>query len=111
MGKGLPNYSADFTANLTFTISNVINLHQVRIPLLKGWYNKDDVAAEWKKVRETTFLHFIDRFSFSFGMLCFDSASNILVAMLCCNISQVLKAVMHGDSVLFANHLELTNAG
>ncbi|XP_016699954.1 magnesium dechelatase SGRL, chloroplastic-like [Gossypium hirsutum] len=52
MGKGLPNYSADFTANLTFTISNVINLHQ-----LKGWYNKDDVAAEWKKVKETTFLN------------------------------------------------------
>ncbi|MBA0595821.1 hypothetical protein Gorai_012675 [Gossypium raimondii] len=52
MGKGLLNYSADFTANLTFTISNVINLHQ-----LKGWYNKDDVAAEWKKVKETTFLN------------------------------------------------------
>ncbi|KAK5832263.1 hypothetical protein GOBAR_AA24043 [Gossypium barbadense] len=63
MGKELPNYSAviprtyilshcDFTANLTFTISNVINLHQ-----LKGWYNKDDVAAEWKKVKETTFLN------------------------------------------------------
>ncbi|MBA0691962.1 hypothetical protein Goari_009561 [Gossypium aridum] len=113
MGKGLPNYSADFTANLTFTISNVINLHQLFAfsAQLKGWYNKDDVAAEWKKVKQTTFLHFIDRFSFSFGMLCFDSASDILMAMLCCNISQVLKAVLHGDSVLFANHLELTNAG
>ncbi|TYH72560.1 hypothetical protein ES332_D05G263200v1 [Gossypium tomentosum] len=66
MGKGVPNYSADFTANLTFTISNVINLHQLHLSWselfafsaqLKGWYNKDDVAAEWKKVKETTFLN------------------------------------------------------
>ena len=45
MGEGLNNYSAiiprtyilshcDFTANLTLTISNVINLDQVQIPLV-----------------------------------------------------------------------------
>ncbi|KAK9943807.1 hypothetical protein M0R45_009403 [Rubus argutus] len=34
----------DLTVNLTLTISNVINLEQ-----LKGWYSKDDVA-EWEKV-------------------------------------------------------------
>ncbi|MFQ6639849.1 hypothetical protein Gotur_016579 [Gossypium turneri] len=116
MGKGLPNYPADFTANLTFTISNVINLHQLHLSWselfafsaqLKGWYNKDDVAAEWKKVKETTFLN-VHRNVGGPNLLL---ASDILMAMLCCNISQVLKAVLHGDSVLFANHLELTNAG
>lgn len=42
----------DFTANLTLTISNVINLDQ-----LQGWYKKDDVVAEWKKVNEKFRLH------------------------------------------------------
>ncbi|ESQ31036.1 hypothetical protein EUTSA_v10011724mg [Eutrema salsugineum] len=42
----------DFTANLTLTISNVINLDQ-----LEGWYKKDDVVAEWKKVKDELRLH------------------------------------------------------
>ena len=42
----------DFTANLTLTISNVINLDQ-----LEGWYKKDDVVAEWKKVNDELRLH------------------------------------------------------
>ncbi|KAJ6681583.1 PROTEIN STAY-GREEN 1 CHLOROPLASTIC-RELATED [Salix koriyanagi] len=55
MGEEMNQYSAiiprtyilshcDFTADLTLTISNVINLDQLR-----GWYSKDDVVAEWKK--------------------------------------------------------------
>lgn len=67
----------DFTANLTLSISNVINLEQVHFSAsnthsftekvfasnnevvfdwsclnnlqLRGWYSKDDVVAEWKK--------------------------------------------------------------
>lgn len=42
----------DFTANLSLNISNVINLDQLR-----GWYNKDDVVAEWKKVKDDMCLH------------------------------------------------------
>ncbi|CAA2956812.1 Hypothetical predicted protein [Olea europaea subsp. europaea] len=41
----------DFTANLTLTISNIINRDQ-----LKGWYNKDDVLAEWTRVNGNLFL-------------------------------------------------------
>lgn len=67
----------DFTANLTLTISDVINLDQVKIDCylehntlfcsshfgvceciqLRGWYNKDDVVAEWKKVKDEMCLH------------------------------------------------------
>lgn len=69
----------DFTANLTLKISNVINLDQVCFILLfllkapkicyernffigsllqlKGWYSKDDVVAEWKKVNGEMCLH------------------------------------------------------
>ncbi|RZC07059.1 Protein STAY-GREEN LIKE, chloroplastic isoform C [Glycine soja] len=42
----------DFTANLTLAVSNVINLEQLR-----GWYEKDDVVAEWKKVQNDMCLH------------------------------------------------------
>ncbi|KAL8134353.1 hypothetical protein AgCh_009397 [Apium graveolens] len=35
----------DFTADLTLTISRLIHLDQ-----LKGWYNKDDVVAQWTEV-------------------------------------------------------------
>ncbi|KAE8735097.1 Protein STAY-GREEN LIKE [Hibiscus syriacus] len=92
MGKGLKNCSAiiprtyilshcDFTANLTLTISNVINLDQ-----LKGWYNNDDVVAEWKKVKETIY-HIFSK-----------------------ELPLVLKAVLHGDSALFVEHPELMDA-
>ncbi|KAH1096792.1 hypothetical protein J1N35_013713 [Gossypium stocksii] len=121
MGEGLKSYSAiiprtyilshcDFTANLTLTISNVINLDQ-----LKGWYNNDDVVAEWKKVKETMFLN----------VHCFVSGPNLLLdvaaefryhifskelPLLAELLLQVLKAVLHGDSVLFAEHPELMDA-
>ncbi|GJW53983.1 stay-green like, chloroplastic-like protein [Tanacetum coccineum] len=36
----------DFTADLTLTISNVINHDQ-----LKGWHDKDDVVAKWAEVK------------------------------------------------------------
>ncbi|MBA0612724.1 hypothetical protein Godav_013299 [Gossypium davidsonii] len=114
MGEGLKSYSAiiprtyilshcDFTANLTLTISNVINLDQ-----LKGWYNNDDVVAEWKKVKETMFLN----------VHCFVSGPNLLLDVAAefryhifsKELPLVLKAVLHGDSVLFAEHPELMDA-
>ncbi|KAK6939952.1 Staygreen protein [Dillenia turbinata] len=42
----------DLNADLTLTISNIINLEQ-----LKGWYNKDDVVAEWCNVKGNMCLH------------------------------------------------------
>ncbi|XWS25055.1 hypothetical protein CRYUN_Cryun27aG0037900 [Craigia yunnanensis] len=114
MGEGLKNYSAiiprtyilshcDFTANITLTISNVINLNQ-----LKGWYNKDDVVAEWKKVKETMFLK----------VHCYVSGPNLLLDLAAefrynifsKELPSVLKAVLHGDSVLLAEHPELMDA-
>lgn len=114
MVEGLRNYSAiiprtyilshcDFTANLTLTISNVINLDQ-----LKGWYNKDDVVAEWKKVKEAMFLN----------VHCYVSGPNLLLDLAAefryhifsKELPLVLKAVLHGDSVLIAEHPELMDA-
>ncbi|XP_024450987.2 magnesium dechelatase SGRL, chloroplastic isoform X1 [Populus trichocarpa] len=63
MGEEMNQYSAiiprtyilshcDFTADLTLIISNVINLDQLR-----GWYSKDDVVVEWKKLEGQLALH------------------------------------------------------
>ncbi|XWS21707.1 hypothetical protein CRYUN_Cryun30bG0077600 [Craigia yunnanensis] len=75
---------------------------------LKGWYNKDDVVAEWKKVKETMFLN----------VHCYVSGPNLLLDLAAefryhifsKELPLVLKAVLHGDSVLFAEHPELMDA-
>ncbi|KAE8714323.1 Protein STAY-GREEN LIKE [Hibiscus syriacus] len=114
MGKGLKSYSAiiprtyilshcDFTANLTLTISNVIDLDQ-----LKGWYNNDDVVAEWKKVKETMFLN-VHCFV-SGPNLSLDLAAEFRYHIFSKELPLVLKAVLRGDSVLFAEHPELMDA-
>ncbi|KAL4311254.1 hypothetical protein GQ457_01G028640 [Hibiscus cannabinus] len=114
MGKGLNSSSAiiprtyilshcDFTANLTLTVSNVINLDQ-----LKGWYNNDDVVAEWKKVKETMFLN-VHCFV-SGPNLSIDLAAEFRYHIFSKELPLVLKAVLHGDSALFAEHPELMDA-
>ncbi|CAM8885074.1 unnamed protein product [Rhodiola kirilowii] len=93
----------DFTANLTLSITNVINLDQLR-----GWYSKDDVVAEWKKVNGVMCLH----------VHCFVSGPNLwshLAAEFRYHIFSkelplVLKAMLYGDPVLFEQNPNLSDA-
>ncbi|KAF9609734.1 hypothetical protein IFM89_018182 [Coptis chinensis] len=93
----------DLTANLTLAISNVINLDQLR-----GWYNRDDVVAEWNSVNEETCLH----------VHCHVSGPNVMTDLLAefryhiftKELPLVLKAVLYGDSKLFKEHPELMEA-
>ncbi|XP_048130717.1 magnesium dechelatase SGRL, chloroplastic isoform X2 [Rhodamnia argentea] len=93
----------DFTANLTLTISNVISLDQLR-----GWYKKDDVVAEWKLVNKEMCLH----------IHCFVSGPNPLLYLAAefryhifsKEMPLVLKAVSHGDALLFRDHPGLMDA-
>ncbi|KAE8100506.1 hypothetical protein FH972_018402 [Carpinus fangiana] len=114
MGEQLTKYSGiiprtyilshcDFTANLTLTISNVINLDQ-----LNGWYNKDDVVAEWKKVKDELCLHVHCYVSGPNPLL--DLAAEFRYHIFSKELPLVLKAVLHGDSVLFGEHPELLDA-
>ncbi|CAN8302679.1 unnamed protein product [Cochlearia groenlandica] len=90
----------DFTADLTLTISNVINLDQ-----LEGYYKKDDVVAEWKKVKDEMRLHIHCCVS---GMsLLQDVAAEIRYHIFSKELPLVLKAVVHGDSVMFRENPEL----
>ncbi|CAK9172351.1 unnamed protein product [Ilex paraguariensis] len=93
----------DFTANLTLTISNVIHLDQ-----LKGWYNKDDVVAQWTDIKG----------DMSLDVHCYVSGPNLLLDLAAefryhifsKELPLVLKALLHGDSVLFSEHHELMDA-
>ncbi|WCJ43470.1 Protein STAY-GREEN chloroplastic [Euphorbia peplus] len=93
----------DFTANLTLTISNVINLDQLR-----GWYSKDDVVAEWKKLEGQLGLH----------IHCYVSGPNLILDLAAAlryhifskEMPLVLEAVLHGDSELFGENPELMDA-
>ncbi|KAI9077521.1 hypothetical protein K1719_025322 [Acacia pycnantha] len=93
----------DFTANLTLTVSNVINLDQLR-----GWYKKDDVVAEWKKVKNEMCLHV---HCFVCGPNPFlDVAAEFRYHIFSKEMPLVLKAIRHGDSVLFSEHPELLDS-
>lgn len=93
----------DFTANLTLTISNIINLDQLR-----GWYSKDDVVAEWTEVKGNLFL----------DVHCYVSGPNFLQELAAefryhifsKELPLVLEAVLYGDSALFKENQELMDA-
>ncbi|XP_077249782.1 magnesium dechelatase SGRL, chloroplastic-like isoform X2 [Tasmannia lanceolata] len=96
----------DLTANLTLAISNTINVEQLR-----GWYNRlqrDDVIAEWRKVKDEMSLHVHCHVSGAHLLL--DLAAEFRYHIFTKELPLVLKALIHGDSVLFNGHPELLEA-
>ncbi|KAL7155803.1 hypothetical protein ABFS83_03G100100 [Erythranthe nasuta] len=93
----------DFTANLTLSVSNIIQRNQ-----LTGWYSKDDVVAEWTDVNGDLFLN----------VHCHVSGPNSLSATVAefryhifsKELPLVLEAVLYGDSDFFREHQELMDA-
>ncbi|CAL5342338.1 unnamed protein product [Camellia sinensis] len=76
--------------------------------MLKGWYSKDDVIAKWKEMKWDMYL----------DVHCYVSGPNLLLDLagkfryhiFSKELPLVLKAVMHGDSLLFTEHQELLDA-
>ncbi|CAI0623213.1 unnamed protein product [Linum tenue] len=93
----------DFTANLTLTISSVINLDQ-----LSGWYSKDDVVAEWKKLEGQLCLHI--HCYVSGPNLTFDLAAELRYHIFAKEMPLVLQALLYGDAELFQANPELNDA-
>ncbi|KAK7311497.1 hypothetical protein RJT34_09686 [Clitoria ternatea] len=93
----------DLTANLTLAVSNVINLEQLR-----GWYEKDDVVAEWKKVKNEMCLHVHCFVSGPNSFL--DLAAEFRYYIFSKEMPLVLKAIQCGDSALFREHPELLDS-
>ncbi|KAG8496008.1 hypothetical protein CXB51_007578 [Gossypium anomalum] len=94
---------SDITAKLTLAISQTINNTQ-----LQGWSNKlyrDEVVAEWKKVKGKMSLHV--HCHISGGHFLLDLCARLRYFIFCKELPVVLKAFVHGDGNLLKNYPEL----
>ncbi|PIA49740.1 hypothetical protein AQUCO_01300472v1 [Aquilegia coerulea] len=97
---------SDITSKLTLAISQTINGSQIT-----GWYNKlqrDEVVAEWKKVKGKMSLHV--HCHISGGHFLLDLFAKLRFFIFCKELPVVLKAFVHGDGNLFQNYPELEEA-
>ncbi|XP_021735943.1 protein STAY-GREEN 1, chloroplastic-like [Chenopodium quinoa] len=97
---------SDITSKLTLAISQTINNSQ-----LQGWYNKlyrDEVVAEWKKVKGKMSLHV--HCHISGGHFLLDLCAPLRYYIFCKELPVVLNAFVHGDENLFNNNPELQEA-
>lgn len=97
---------SDITSKLTLAISQTINNSQ-----LQGWYNKlyrDEVVAEWKKVKGKMSLHV--HCHISGGHFLLDWCARLRYWIFCKELPVVLKAFVHGDGNLLNNYPELQEA-
>lgn len=97
---------SDITSKLTLAISQTINNSQ-----LQGWYNRlqrDEVVAEWKKVKGKMSLHVHCHISGGHFML--DLFARLRYYIFCKELPVVLKAFVHGDEDLLKNYPELQEA-
>ncbi|KAF8413086.1 hypothetical protein HHK36_001062 [Tetracentron sinense] len=97
---------SDITSKLTLAISQTINNSQ-----LNGWYNRlqrDEVIAEWKKVKEDMSLHV--HCHISGGHFLLDLCAKLRFFIFSKELPMVLKAFVHGDENLFKNYPELKEA-
>lgn len=94
---------SDITSKLTLAVSQTINNSQ-----LQGWYNRlyrDEVVAEWKKVKGKMSLHV--HCHISGGHFLLDLCARLRYFIFCKELPVVLKAFVHGDENLFNNYPEL----
>ncbi|KAF3448463.1 hypothetical protein FNV43_RR09176 [Rhamnella rubrinervis] len=97
---------SDITSKLTLAISQTINNSQ-----LQGWYNRlqrDEVVAEWKKVKGKMSLHV--HCHISGGHFLLDICARFRYFIFCKELPVVLKAFVHGDGNLLNNYPELHEA-
>ncbi|KAL3818135.1 hypothetical protein ACJIZ3_004040 [Penstemon smallii] len=94
---------SDITSKLTLAISQSINNSQ-----LQGWYNRlqrDEVVAEWKKIKGKMSLHV--HCHISGGHFLLNLFARLRYYIFCKELPVVLKAFVHGDENLFNNYPEL----
>ncbi|KAG9135970.1 hypothetical protein Leryth_023738 [Lithospermum erythrorhizon] len=75
---------------------------------LQGWYNKlqrDEVVAEWKKIKDTMSLHV--HCHISGGHFLLDLFARFRYYIFCKELPVVLKAFVYGDGNLLKNYPEL----
>lgn len=97
---------SDITCKLTLAVSQTINNSQ-----FEGWYKRlqrDEVVAEWKKVKGNMSLHV--HCHISGGHILLDFVARLRYYIFCKELPVVLKAFVHGDGNLLKNYPELQEA-
>lgn len=97
---------SDVTSKLTLAISQTINNSQ-----LQGWYSKlqrDEVVAEWKKIKGKMSLHV--HCHISGGHFLLDLFARLRYYIFYKELPVVLRAFVHGDVNLFNSYPELQEA-
>ncbi|PKI31550.1 protein STAY-GREEN homolog, chloroplastic-like [Punica granatum] len=97
---------SDITSKLTLAISQTINNSQ-----LQGWYNRlqrDEVVAEWKKVKGKMSLHV--HCHISGGHFLLDLCAKLRYFIFFKELPVVLSAFVHGDGNLLNQYPELQEA-
>lgn len=97
---------SDITSKLTLAISQTINNSQ-----LQGWYNqlyRDEVVAEWRKVKGNMSLHV--HCHISGGHFLLDLCARLRFFIFTKELPLVLKAFAHGDGNLLNSYPELQEA-
>ncbi|XP_027080402.1 protein STAY-GREEN, chloroplastic-like [Coffea eugenioides] len=97
---------SDVTSKLTLAISQTINNSQIQ-----GWYSKlqrDEVVAEWKKVKGKMSLHV--HCHISGGHFLLDLCARLRYWIFCKELPVVLKAFVYADGGLLNNYPELQEA-
>uniref|UniRef100_A0A5B7AJ04 Staygreen protein domain-containing protein n=1 Tax=Davidia involucrata TaxID=16924 RepID=A0A5B7AJ04_DAVIN len=97
---------SDITSKLTLAISQTINNSQ-----FQGWYSRlqrDEVVAEWKKVKGKMSLHV--HCHISGGHFLLDLCARLRYFIFYKELPVVLKAFVHGDGNLLNNYPELHEA-
>ncbi|PWA62197.1 Staygreen protein [Artemisia annua] len=95
---------SDITSKLTLAISQTINTSQ-------GWSNKlyrDEVVAEWRKVKGNMSLHV--HCHISGGHFLLDLIASLRFSIFTKELPLVLKAIAYGDGNLLKNYPELEEA-
>ncbi|XP_010455610.1 PREDICTED: protein STAY-GREEN 1, chloroplastic-like [Camelina sativa] len=97
---------SDISSNLTLAISQSINNSQ-----LQGWTNKlyrDEVVAEWRKVKSKMSLHVHCHISGDHFLL--DLTAKLRYFIFCKELPMVLNAFVYGDENMLNNYPELHEA-
>ncbi|CAI9093889.1 OLC1v1029482C1 [Oldenlandia corymbosa var. corymbosa] len=97
---------SDVTSKLTLAISQTINNSQ-----LQGWYNRlqrDEVVAEWKKVKGKMSLHV--HCHISGGHFLLNLCARLRYYIFCKELPVVLKAFAYADGNLLKSYPELQEA-
>lgn len=106
-----PSGNATWRGAINYSIMNSFDLGSNYLVQVQGWYNRfqrDEVVAEWKKIKGQMSLHV--HCHISGGHFLLDLFAKLRFYIFCKELPVVLKAFIHGDENLLNNYPDLQDA-